>query len=242
MKNVSVNFGCCSFDNIRHVEILFGGRNSIASHKNSAPPSTQKFGEASSSPPLRYALSRKKPWSTINISYPDGGVLWKTCSWKFRRLYRKTTVREPLCRPEAWNCIKKESLGQIFFYRTPPVAASAYHICTSFNSHAKLTSCTMLICNLCIIFKTKLNIIDIFVEIVVFVLFIRKGQLIGVFENLFVCFWYCVPVWPCLQYFWGDSPLFWNVLVFLWGTLLSLRTLKNILGHGLSVIDINKKA
>ena len=49
MKNVSVNFGCYSFDNIRHIEIFFGGRNSLASHKNSAPPYTKKFGEASSS-------------------------------------------------------------------------------------------------------------------------------------------------------------------------------------------------
>ena len=40
----------------------------------------------------------------------------------------------------------------------------------------------------------------------------------------------------------GRLPSILKVLVFLWGTLLSLRTLKNILGHGLSVIDINKKA
>ena len=109
-------------------------------------------------------------------------------------------MREPLCRPEAWNFIKKEILAQVFSYEFYEISKRPFFI-----EHLRwllllitfthllivmltFTSCTMIICNSCIIFKTKLNITDIFVEIVVFVLFIKKGQLIGVFENPFVCF------------------------------------------------------
>ena len=68
----------------------------------------------------------------------SGGVLWKRCSFKFRKIDRKTPAPESLFNKNAGaacNFIKKETLAQVFscefceiskntfFYRTPLVAA-----------------------------------------------------------------------------------------------------------------------
>ena len=70
----------------------------------------------------------------LNSEVAIRGVLWKRCSWKFRKIYRKTVcvgVSFSIKLQVSGNLLKKETPTQVLpcefckILRTPPLAASA---------------------------------------------------------------------------------------------------------------------
>ena len=65
-------------------------------------------------------------FSTMLQKQSSGGVLWKRCPYKFRKIHRKTPVPESLFKEtlaQVFSCEFCEIYKNIFFYRTPLVAA-----------------------------------------------------------------------------------------------------------------------